>query len=99
MRNPQELARNLTDSERRTEEALERALEEGTIQEGGVDPARIDAAADATLRKTERINIRVMQSTKIGLKERAAREGLPYQSLAASVLHKYVTGLLKEVQE
>lgn len=76
MRNPEELAKELTDSERRTEEALERAVEQGTIQEVDIDPARIDAAADATLRKSERLNLRVMKSTKIGLRERAAREGL-----------------------
>jgi len=29
------------------------------------------------------------------LKRRAAEEGLPYQTLAASVLHKYLTGHLK----
>ena len=99
MRNPEELAKSLTNSERRTEEALERAVEEGTIQEVDIDPARIDAAADATLRKSERLNLRVMKSTKIGLRERAAKEGLGYQTLASSVLHKYVTGRLQEVED
>jgi len=39
-----------------------------------------------------------MKSTKIGLRERAAREGLGYQTLASSALHKYVTRRLKEVE-
>ena len=64
-----------------------------------LDRARIQAAARATLRKDARTNIRLMRSTLAGLKMQAARDGLPYQTLIASVLHRYVTGRLKEVQE
>jgi predicted DNA binding CopG/RHH family protein len=42
--------------------------------------------------KDARINIRLSTADLEMLKRRAAEEGLPYQSLIASVLHKYVSG-------
>ena len=44
------------------------------------------------MRKDARINIRLSTADLEMLKRRAAEEGLPYQSLIASVLHKYVSG-------
>jgi predicted DNA binding CopG/RHH family protein len=44
------------------------------------------------LRKDARINIRLSTADLEMLKRRAAQEGLPYQSLIASILHKYVSG-------
>jgi len=57
--------------------------------------ARQDAvdAAKNYLRKNARINIRLSTADLEMLKRRAADEGLPYQSLIASVLHKYVRGV------
>jgi predicted DNA binding CopG/RHH family protein len=49
-------------------------------------------AAKRHLRKEARINIRLSAADLEMLKRRAAEEGLPYQSLIASVLHKYVSG-------
>jgi predicted DNA binding CopG/RHH family protein len=49
-------------------------------------------AAARYLRKDARINIRLSTADLAMLKRRAAEEGLPYQSLIASVLHKYVSG-------
>jgi predicted DNA binding CopG/RHH family protein len=51
-------------------------------------------AAKATLVKDRRVNIRLSSSVMMGLQARAAEEGLPYQTLIASVLHKFVTGRL-----
>ena len=48
-------------------------------------------AARRYLRKDSRINIRLSTADLQMLKRRAAEEGLPYQSLIASVLHKYVS--------
>ncbi len=58
--------------------------------------ALIQAAA-RTFRKDRRINIRLSRHDLEALQRRALREGVPYQTLVASVLHKYVTGVLKEV--
>ncbi len=49
-------------------------------------------AARRYMRKDARINIRLSTADLEMLKQRAAEEGLPYQSLIASVLHKYVGG-------
>jgi predicted DNA binding CopG/RHH family protein len=51
-------------------------------------------AARRTLKKDRRINIRVSQADLEDLRVRAFEEGLPYQTLVSSVLHKYVTGAL-----
>lgn len=58
--------------------------------------ARHMAYADATLRKDARINIRLSSKDLRGLQRRAISEGMPYQTLAASILHKYVEGRLSE---
>jgi predicted DNA binding CopG/RHH family protein len=49
-------------------------------------------AAKRYLRKDARINIRLSSADLEMLKHRAAEEGLPYQTLIASVLHKFVSG-------
>ena len=51
----------------------------------------IEAAARNYLRKDARINIRLSNADLEMLKRRAAEEGLPYQTLSASILHKYVS--------
>ncbi len=54
------------------------------------------AAAKATFKKDKRVNIRISQLDLELLQERALIEGLPYQTLMSSVLHKYVTGRFTE---
>lgn len=52
--------------------------------------------AEATFKKDSRINIRLSSRDLRALQVRALQEGIPYQTLVASVLHKYVDGQLKE---
>jgi predicted DNA binding CopG/RHH family protein len=54
-------------------------------------------AADETFKKDKRINIRISSRDLIALQRRALEEGLPYQTLVASVLHKYVSGGLQDI--
>ena len=54
------------------------------------------AYARATLRKDKRINIRISEKDLLDLQKRAMRQGIPYQTLISSVLHKYVNGGLIE---
>jgi predicted DNA binding CopG/RHH family protein len=54
------------------------------------------AAARATLIKDKRVNIRLSSADLMDIQARAMEEGVPYQSLIASVLHKYVSGRLRE---
>ena len=51
--------------------------------------------AEATFRKDKRVNIRISSRDLNLLQRRALSEGIPYQTLIASVLHKYVDGQLK----
>ncbi len=51
-------------------------------------------AAKHTFKKDKRVNIRMSELDLELLQEKALIEGLPYQTLMSSVLHKYVTGRL-----
>lgn len=62
----------------------------------GTELRKLRAAAQRTLAKDRRINIRLSSPVLLDLQARAVEEGLPYQTLIASVLHKYVTGRLIE---
>lgn len=50
----------------------------------------LEEAARNTLAKIKNINLRVTAKTYFKLKNKAIEEGIPYQTLASSVLHKYV---------
>ena len=52
--------------------------------------------AEATFKKDARINIRLSSKDLRALQARALHEGIPYQTLVSSVLHKYVDGQLIE---
>ena len=52
------------------------------------------SAAKNTMLKDQRMNIRIAKRDLEGLKAKALEEGLPYQTLVSSILHKYVTGKL-----
>ncbi|MFO7586196.1 MAG: hypothetical protein R6W69_15820 [Anaerolineales bacterium] len=58
--------------------------------------AQYRAYARATFRKDRRVNIRISEKDLLDLQKRAVREGIPYQTLISSVLHKYVNGVLVE---
>lgn len=55
--------------------------------------------AAETLRKSRRVNIRISAMDLEGIQAKAAEEGLPYQTLKASVLHKYISGRLVDGAE
>ncbi len=52
--------------------------------------------AEAMFKKDARINIRLPSKDLRGLQKKALAEGIPYQTLVASILHKYVEGRLHE---
>jgi predicted DNA binding CopG/RHH family protein len=57
---------------------------------------RFKAAAQATSLKERRVNIRLSSPDLLDIQARALEEGVPYQTLIASVLHKYVSGRFVE---
>jgi predicted DNA binding CopG/RHH family protein len=52
--------------------------------------------ARATFRKDRRLNIRISSKDLEAIQKRALEEGLPYQTLISSLLHKFASGRLKE---
>jgi predicted DNA binding CopG/RHH family protein len=58
--------------------------------------AKFRVAARATAIKDRRVNIRMSSGDLSDIQVKALEEGVPYQTLIASVLHKYVTGRLAE---
>jgi len=68
------------------------------VSQGTATPSgQLQAAARATPLKDQRINIRLSSDDLRGLQARAQEEGLPYQTLISSVLHKFVTGRLVDL--
>lgn len=75
------------------------AYEKGALKSGSpskAELAKFKAAATATFIKEKRINIRLSTPDLMDIQARALEEGLPYQTLIASVLHKFVSGRLVE---
>ena len=58
---------------------------------------RYVSSAAATLSKDKRINIRLSSHDLEDIQMRAAEEGMPYQTLIASILHKYASGRLVDI--
>ena len=57
---------------------------------------RLRDAARATGTKDRRVNIRLSSSDVRDIQALALREGIPYQTLISSILHKFVSGRLVE---
>jgi predicted DNA binding CopG/RHH family protein len=81
------------------EEKILEAYEKGELK--SVSPTKADLrkykeAARATFIKDRRVNVRLSSPDLMDIQARAAEEGVPYQTLIASVLHKFVTGRFAE---
>ncbi len=57
----------------------------------------IQAVAEETFKKDKRINIRISSRDLQSIQKRALEEGIPYQTLVSSILHKYVSGSLNDI--
>jgi len=89
------------DKENILEEEIIASFERGEWQPSSKSKseiARFAAMASASLAKDKRVNIRISSRDLDDLQAKAAEEAIPYQTLMASVLHKYVTGRLVEPQ-
>lgn len=53
--------------------------------------------AKNTMTKNKRINIRLTEKDLANLKAKSLEEGMPYQTLIASIIHKYISGKFKEI--
>ena len=70
-----------------------------TIEGWESEAQRYEEAARATFKKDRRVNIRISSRDLEEIQKRALEEGIPYQTLMASILHKYVSGRLVESRE
>jgi predicted DNA binding CopG/RHH family protein len=81
------------------EKELLAAFEAGEF-ESVLTPERrefIEQSAAETFKKDKRINVRISSRDLEALQRRAFAEGIPYQTLVTSILHKYVSGSLYDV--
>lgn len=58
--------------------------------------SRLRTAARNTIKKDKRVNIRISTKDLTELQVLAIQDGIPYQTLLSSVLHKYANGRLRE---
>jgi predicted DNA binding CopG/RHH family protein len=65
-----------------------------TIEGWEAEAERYQEYARAAFKKDRRVNIRISSRDLDEIKKRAIEEGIPYQTLIASVLHRYVSGRL-----
>ena len=77
---------------------LEKEIEQGqwvVVPNLDAEIIRYRKMAHQTLNKNKKINIRLSDWDYEKIKIQAVQEGLPYQSLITSLIHKYLTGQLK----
>ena len=67
-----------------------------SVEEREAEIGRYQDYARATFKRDKRVNIRISIKDLEALQKRALEEGIPYQTLIASVLHKYAGGRLVE---
>ncbi len=67
-----------------------------TIDGWEAEAQRYQGYARAMFKKDKRVNIRISSRDLEELQKRALGEGIPYQTLIASILHKYISGRLVE---
>src|SRR3990167_6740162 len=81
------------------EQAFLAAFESGELQ-SELTPDRkkfVEESAAQTFKKDKRINIRISGRDLMAIQKRAVEEGMPYQTLIASIIHKYASGSLYDV--
>lgn len=81
------------------DDSILEAYENGKLK--SVSPSKAELkkyrqAAEATFIKDRRVNVRLSSPDLMDIQARAAEEGVPYQTLISSVLHKFVAGRFVE---
>lgn len=78
------------------EQAILDSFNRGEWVSKGENLEKYKEVAKKTFAKTHRINFRVSEKDFRGIQVKAREEGIPYQTLVSSVVHKYLTGQLKQ---
>ena len=74
-------------------------FESGNLKSAGLSESekdRLSKIASNTLKKNKRVNIRLSEHDLQAIQRKAIQEGLPYQTLISSLIHRYTNGLLVE---
>ena len=82
------------------ERELLKSVESGewkSVPDRDAELSRYRDYAAATFKKDRRINIRISSKDLHALQKRALQEGIPYQTLVSSILHKYVAGRFEDI--
>ncbi len=77
------------------EAELLQAIEKGawkSVDKLDSEISKFKKLATSTLKKNKRINIRISEQDLYLVQRKAVHEGIPYQTLISSILHKYVKG-------
>jgi len=85
----------LNEEEKQILESYERQ-EWKSLQNAKAESQRYQGYARSTFQKDRRVNIRVSTKDLEGIRKKAIEEGIPYQTLISSILHKYLSGRLIE---
>ncbi|MGE5409864.1 MAG: hypothetical protein ACM3MI_02815 [Clostridiales bacterium] len=68
-----------------------------SVKDAGIKKTDYARYAKNTAAKNKRINIRLSEKDLANLKAKSLEEGIPYQTLIASIIHKYVHGKFREI--
>ena len=81
------------------EKKLLKAVEAGEFESVLTKKRRAElvTAAKDTERKDKRINIRISNRDLKAVQLKASEEGIPYQTLVSSIIHKYISGSLRDI--
>jgi predicted DNA binding CopG/RHH family protein len=85
----------------REEQEILATFEAGEWQSVG-EPERLlelQSYAKAAIAKDRRITLRLSSADLAGIQIKAIEEGIPYQTLISSIIHKYVTGRLVDTNQ
>lgn len=81
------------------EKALLESVESGNYESVLTESRRkeLESIASNTFKKDKRINIRISNRDLVAIQSRASEEGMPYQTLVSSIIHKYISGSLQDI--
>ena len=81
------------------EQNLLESVESGNFESVLTESRRkeLESIAGNTFKKDKRINIRISNRDLAAIQSRASQEGMPYQTLVSSIIHKYISGSLQDL--
>lgn len=85
----------LPKDERKLLDAVEAGEYESVLTESRKKDLQV--AANLTFKKDKRINIRISNRDLAAIQSKASEEGIPYQTLVSSIIHKYISGSLQDL--